>query len=525
MVLSHLRFAAGVCVLAAGLLMGGAGGAVAVADPGSSGSAAHGDDGTNASGQQSSTEKLKNEPGGTATTDGTLGGQSGQQPSAEKPKNEPGGTATQDETKDSGPIAADTNAVAPATNGVVAPATNGVVAPATDGVVVAPVTDEVVVAPATDEVVVAPATNGVVVAPATNGVVVAPATDGVAPATNGVVAATNGVVVAPATNGVVVAPATDGVVVAPATSGVVVAPATNGVVVAPATNGVAPVSDVIALIQDMLTSVAGTVVPLTQLQSDLYSSLLVIAGGAPVPNLVAAVSDVIALIQDMLTSVAGAVAPLLTQLQSALYSFLFGIAGVQPVVAGLGGDTGLSAAAGASVASQRRLVLSLAGILRGPLAGNAPAVPTLARLAASIFGATTQVAPNGAIPMGKQSVFRPAYSERLLPGSLSALPGAAGLMILNAAGVLPVSLAALAALALPGAGGLVILTGAGVRVGYRQAKAGFALRTAGIARFARPGAVPLGVVRSGSLVVVRPRALRVVRLGASSAGCLLDKVA
>ena len=46
--LLRLRFAAGVCVLAAGLLMG-AGGAVAVADPGSSGSAAHGDHGTNAS--------------------------------------------------------------------------------------------------------------------------------------------------------------------------------------------------------------------------------------------------------------------------------------------------------------------------------------------------------------------------------------------------------------------------------------------------------------------------------------------
>ena len=46
-------------------------------------------------------------------------------------------------------------------------------------------------------------------------------------------------------------------------------------------------------------------------------------------------------------------------------------------------------------------------------------------------------------------------------------------MILNAAGVLPISLAALAALALPGAGGLTILTAAGVRVGYRQAKAGF----------------------------------------------------
>ena len=126
----------------------------------------------------------------------------------------------------------------------------------------------------------------------------------------------------------------------------------------------APVSDVIALIQDMLTSVAGAVVPLTQLQSDLYSFLLGIAGVAPVPNLVAPVSDVIALIQDMLSSVAGAVVPLLTQLQSDLYSFLLGIAGVQPVVAGLGGGAGagLSAAAGASVASQWRLVLALAGI-------------------------------------------------------------------------------------------------------------------------------------------------------------------
>ena len=36
----------------------------------------------------------------------------------------------------------------------------------------------------------------------------------------------------------------------------------------------APVSDVIALVQDMLTSVAGAVVPLTQLQSDLYSRLV-----------------------------------------------------------------------------------------------------------------------------------------------------------------------------------------------------------------------------------------------------------
>ena len=321
---------------------------------------------------------------------------------------------------------------------------------------------------------------------------------------------------APVTNAV----APVGNAVAPVSNAV--APVTDGV--APVTNMVAPVSDVVALIQDMLTSAAGAVVPLTQLQSDLFSFLLGIAGVAPVPNLVAAVSDVVALIQDMLTSVTGAVVPL-TQLQSALYSFLLGIAGVQPVVAGLGGVEGgvLSAAAGASLASQWRLVLSLAGIRGGPLADNALGVATLGRLAAFIFGATTQVAPNGAIPLGKQSFFRHADSEPLLPGPLSALPGAAGLAILTAAGVLPISLAALAAVALPGVGGLVILTAAGVRVGYRQAKAGFVLQAAGIARFAGPG--PLGVVRSGSLVVVRPRALRVVRPGALSAGCLLDNVA
>src|SRR6476659_3274117 len=72
----RFRFAAGVCVLAAGLLMG-AGGAVAVADPGSNGSAAHGDD---ASGQQHSTgaKKPKDEPG--ATTSKTGANAPGQQP-------------------------------------------------------------------------------------------------------------------------------------------------------------------------------------------------------------------------------------------------------------------------------------------------------------------------------------------------------------------------------------------------------------------------------------------------------------
>ena len=216
----------------------------------------------------------------------------------------------------------------------------------------------------------------------------------------------------------------------------------------------------------------------------------------------------------MLTSVFGTVVPL-TQLQSDLSSFLLGIVGVQPVVDGLAGidGAGRSAAAGASVASQLPLVLLLSGVPGVRLAGNTPGVATPGGMAPSSFGATSQVgrasslpgmappAPNGAIPMGVRSFLRHALHD---------LP-------------LAVSLSALAAVALPGAGGLVILTAAGVRVGYRQAKAGFVLRTTGIARFAGPGS--LGVVRPRALRVVRPGALPVVRPEGLSAGYLLDKVA
>ena len=197
-----------------------------------------------------------------------------------------------------------------------------------------------------------------------------------------------------------------------------------------------------------------------------------------------------------------------------------------------GVDTaGLSVAADSGVASQWPPVLSVAGIPGGPLAGNATGLALQTGIAAAIFGAMPQVgpaswlpgmavlAPYGVTPVGLESFFRPADSELPLPGSLSGL-AAVALHV-----VLPVSLAALAALALPGVAGLLIVTAAGVRIGYRQAKAGVALRTAGMAHFARPGAVPLAVVHSGSLVAVRPRALRVVRPGRLSAGCLLDEVA
>ena len=374
---SHFRFAAGVCVLAAGLLMGSAGGAVAVADPDSSGSAAPGDGGTNASGQGSTTASS---PVGNVTdtrrktiqgVTSTLGSgrQRGQQLStgAKSPKKAPRGTDTEDEKKDSRLAAAVPNVVAPVPN-VVAPVPN----------VVAPVSD-----------VIAPVPN--VVAPVPN--VVAPVPNVVAPVSDVIAAVPN-----------VVAPVSD--------------------VIAAVPNVVAPVSDVIAAVPNVVAPVSDVI--------------------APVTNVVAPVSDVIAPVQDMLTSVAGAVVPP-TQLQSDLSSFSLGIAGVEPVGNGLGGidGAGLSATAGASIFGAMSE------------AGRASSLPGMA-----------PPAPNGAIPMGVRSFPRHALHD---------LPVA-------------VSLAALAAVALPTVGGLVILTLAVVGVGYRQEKADFALRTAGLARFARRGA-------------------------------------
>jgi hypothetical protein len=213
----------------------------------------------------------------------------------------------------------------------------------------------------------------------------------------------------------------------------------------------------------------------------------------------------------MLSSVAGAVV-LLAQLPADLYSFLLGIAGVQPVVGEVAGihGSGLSTAPGPS--SRLLMGQPLAGISGPPLAGVSGLPMT---------EATTGVAPLDVIALGRAS----AASMMAPPAPDTAPPSGAGSSFRYVGGaiVLAVSLWALVAAALPGAGGLGFLTLAGVRVGYRQAKAGVALRTTGIAHFARPG--PLGIVRSGSLVLVRPRALRIDHPGALSAEHLLDKVA
>ena len=409
MVRSRLRFGAGVCVLAAGLLMGR--GAVAVADPVSGGSPNGDDGGTNLPvrggtpsspvgkitgtlpktlqdvastvgsgpppGQQSSsvtsTVGSGRQPGEQSpSVTSTVGSDPypGQQPSAgaKSPKIEPGGTG-------SGLIAAVPDPVAAVPDPVAA--VPDPVEPVTD--VVAPVTD-----------------------------VVAPVTD-------------------------VVASVPD--------------------LVAPVTDVLTPASDVIASGQYMPTSVAGAVVSLTQAPSDLSSLLLSIAGVAPVTDVVAPVTDVLTPVSDVIaqympTSVADAVVSL-TQAPSDLSSFLLGIAGVAPIEDGAGDirRPGRAAAAGASGASPVPLGPQLAGIPGVPVAGNATRVETLdvtllGRVSA-LSGMAPQ-APNGAVPMGAESFFPHDFDELLLIASLWAL----------------------AAVALPGIGGLVIVTVVGVRIGY-----------------------------------------------------------
>ncbi|MCW2649324.1 MAG: hypothetical protein JWR32_300 [Mycobacterium sp.] len=411
-------------MLSTGLFIGGAGSAIAVAEPGSGGSSTHGHDGAHgpslgsspagrtasspAGGPGGLTDTLrKTVQSGTSTLGSVPKPEQPRSTVAKIPANEPGAPSIDEQKKDSDLVAAVPNPIAPVTD-VVAPV-NKAVAPVTDAV--------------------APATNAVTPVPD----VVAPVPD-------------------------VVAPVPD--------------------VVAPVPGVVAPVPDVAGLLQNVVRSVLSPV-----------------AQG----------SDVIAAIQQMLTSVAGVVVPL-TQLPSDL-SALLGVPGVEP-----SGRHSAAAYAPMLAAplgpSHLPLGPPLAGIPGLPLAGNAIGAASLGGIATTTrLGAESSapekapLAPNGATSRNKQSFFQKAVRDVLIPASLSAL----------------------AAMALPGVGGLLVLTAAGVRVGYRQAKAGFAMRATGVARFAGPG--PLGVVRTGSSVVVRPLALRVIHTGAPGAGRLLDDVA
>jgi hypothetical protein len=260
----------------------------------------------------------------------------------------------------------------------------------------------------------------------------------------------------------------------------------------PVVTVVAPVTDAVAKVAAVALSIPGVVMSL--------------------PASTTPVADVIALVQEMLTSVNNVVVAL-AQVPSDLYS-LFGVAAANATVMYAGGDgaAGVAAAAGSALPPAMSppvpvQVPPISGIEGLPGFGNVTAPVVLGGIAAT--GLSQDLSLSGTAPMVTEGA-GPASALSFLEHTVRAV-------------LAPASLSALAAIALPGIGGLLIVCAAGMRVGYRQAKAVLAVRSTGIARFIRQG--PLGVVRSGSLVALHPRALRVARPEASRAAPLLEQVA
>lgn len=210
---------------------------------------------------------------------------------------------------------------------------------------------------------------------------------------------------------------------------------------------------------------------------------------ATVPTLLAGLptsttpgTDVITALEFMLTSVGtsvGAIAALPNELGSLLIV-------PNPSVAGTG-----PAPEARPTALTGRLDLPALMLPQAPPTAlgsgtfvSVPASPALPPVAPVNSERTTPITE---APLGMSGLSSSGAHESFLDRAVSTL-------------LVPISIATLAAVALPGVGGLLVICALGVRIGYRQAKAGWAIHVAGIGRFAGSG--PLGVVRSGSMITL-----------------------
>jgi hypothetical protein len=248
--------------------------------------------------------------------------------------------------------------------------------------------------------------------------------------------------------------------------------------VAPALKAIAPVPHAVAVVAGNALSVPGLIMSLPT---------------SPTP-----VEDVITSVQNMLVSVNNAVLPL-AQVPGDLYSLLVvagGLSATTVEVVRTDSASGLSSAAGATLGP------ALAPMPPGPPLPPGGAMDLLGEVIAptaigglATVGLSSDLSLSGTSPLTTEGT-QPTSALSILENTVRAV-------------LAPASLSALAAFALPGIGGLLIICGAGMRLGYRQAKAALAVRSTGIARFARTG--PLGVVRSGSLVAIHSRGTRAGR--------------
>ena len=203
------------------------------------------------------------------------------------------------------------------------------------------------------------------------------------------------------------------------------------------------------------------------------------------------ISDVIALLETILASVTESVT-VVARLPADLVALLgTGTVGTGPVLMGEPADHRMDLVEARSVLAESPQTSSPMLVLVNQQPGEGIDIGS----GFADFGPTALAAAFGA-PI------------KTVPASVPAMAGEYESLFDRAFGALlvPLSLWALATGALPGLFGLLVVFGAGARVGYRQAKAGFAVRVGGIARFAGPG--PLGVVRSGSLVALHQRGVR-----------------
>jgi hypothetical protein len=274
--------------------------------------------------------------------------------------------------------------------------------------------------------------------------------------------------------------------------------------VPPATNPLAPAATV-------AEPVAKAVVKIATALGSLPAAVMALPA-SPTP-----VTDAIATVQEMLTSVTDAVV-LLVHLPSDLYT-MYTMLSVPTITATTTVGGGVNPDATEPLLGTRALQWDQAApiFLAGGMALPADIAP-LETLGNIVTTGLSNKLPASGIATPAQDVIAQSALGSFLEHTVRAL-------------FVPASLSALAAVALPGVGGLLIICGLGTRLGYRQAKALLEVRRAGIAVFAGPG--PLGVVRADSLIALRPRAsgvrpdraLRVVRSGTSPVASLRDQAA
>ncbi|MCF6385952.1 hypothetical protein L2K20_03110 [Mycobacterium sp. MBM] len=249
---------------------------------------------------------------------------------------------------------------------------------------------------------------------------------------------------------------------------------------------VRPVSVQAPLTYDKLPDVVHTVgdTVASVLDSTHHTVAAVPALLGALPGSSTPVTDVIGTLEYMLTTVTtsvGTIAALPGEL-GALMDVTTAPAAVPGVAAQARPSTTLSA----PVDLPALLLPSAAAI---PLAAPAPA-PAAPAPAPATPVSVQWTAPVSTAPLGVSGLTASGAPESFLDRAVSTL-------------LVPLSIATLAAVALPGVGGLLVICALGIRIGYRQAKAGWAIRVAGIARFAGSG--PMGVVRSGSMIALHNR--------------------